>query len=569
VRTPILLYAVALAVRALLIGLFPDPGYTDAAYYVDVARSIAAGHGLSVDFVWIFAELGNRIPPDPVLPVPSNGHWLPLASFVQVPFILLLGPTALASALPMALIGALAAPLTWLIARDAGARPAVAVGAGLLSAVPALATAFMAQPDNFAIFEPLVPAALWLTARSLKGSGLALAGAGLLAGLAALARNDGVLLAATIGVVWLADRLRWLRERGRTEATGGSRSGAPHPPVPVWPAVAAGALFLLVVAPWWARQLAVFGSISPTASNGAAMWLRAIEEWNSITVQPTMERFLAQGAGPILASRIEGLWNVAVIFTVFACAVVLLPLLVVGMLGRRRSPDFGPWFAYAIVVSLGAALLYPLHVPGGAYIHTAIGLLPHAYILILEGGEATLERLRRGVRLDDPGSRGGARPPQRDGGLGLLVGGIVGFSALAAVVFGGPLLREWDAVRQPRLALAAELDRLRVPRDDRLLGLDAASLHYWTGRPAVVTPNDPIDAIAAVASAYRVRWLVLERGPTARSSAVPALSPVLAGGPRPGWIGPPTFTFPAADGGVPRLALLPVCTEPGDERCPP
>src|SRR3972149_6146625 len=97
VRTPVALYAVALAVRAVLIWLYPDPAYPDSYYYVDVGRAIAAGAGLNVDFVWIFAEVGNRIPDPAVLPVPSNAHWLPLASFLPAPFIAVLGPTAPAS----------------------------------------------------------------------------------------------------------------------------------------------------------------------------------------------------------------------------------------------------------------------------------------------------------------------------------------------------------------------------------------------------------------------------------------------------------------------------------------
>ena len=104
-RTPVALFVLALLVRLALIAVYPDAAYPDSYYYADVARAIAAGHGLSVDFVWIFAEVGNRIPDVPSLPIPSNAHWLPLASLVQVPFITVLGPTALASALPLALIG--------------------------------------------------------------------------------------------------------------------------------------------------------------------------------------------------------------------------------------------------------------------------------------------------------------------------------------------------------------------------------------------------------------------------------------------------------------------------------
>ena len=159
-RTPVALFALALAVRAVLVAMYPDPAYPDSYYYVDVARSIAAGNGLNVDFIWIFAEVGNHLPNPAVLPIPSNAHWLPLASFLQAPFVSILGPTAIANALPGILIGSLVAPLTWLIARDAGARPLVGAAAGVISAVPGAATVFMVQPENFAILHPLVAATL-------------------------------------------------------------------------------------------------------------------------------------------------------------------------------------------------------------------------------------------------------------------------------------------------------------------------------------------------------------------------------------------------------------------------
>jgi hypothetical protein len=106
-----------------------------------------------------------------------------------------------------------------------------------------------------------------------------------------------------------------------------------------------------------------------------------------------------------------------------------------------------------------------------------------------------------------------------------------------------------------------------VPREDRILSLDAASLKYWTGRPAVVTPNDPIDTIEAVARAYDIRWLVLEGGDRDGNGPVPALAPILAGEARPVWIGPAAFTVAGSTGGRPALALHPVCTRPGDARC--
>ncbi len=548
VRTPIALFVLALLVRLALIAIYPDAAYPDSYYYVDVARAIAAGHGLNVDFIWIFAEVGNRIPEVPTLPVPANAHWLPLASLVQVPFIAAFGPTAVASALPLAIIGSLAAPLTWAIARDARAAPLVAVTAGVLSAIPAAATVFMAQPENFAIMHPLVAAAIWCTARGLKGDNRAYAFAGLLAGLASLGRNDGVFLGAAIGLVWFGDRLRWWRGR---RGSGSWVHVEDRRPISFAAAVGCLALFLLVMGPWWARQLAVFGSISPTSSSGAALWIRTISEWNSITVQPSLGQFLDQGLGTIVASRLEGLSSAIGNFVVVIGSVVLIPFLLVGAIGRARSRDFSPWFVYTGVVFLTATLLYPLHVPGGAFIHSAIGLAPHAAILSMEGVLILVSWIASRRRTWDERSANG-----------FLAWGVVLLVVMTAVVFGRPVQERWDETRQPRIALAAELDRLGVPATDRLLSIDAAGFKYWTGRPGVVTPDDPIETIEAVARAYEIRWLILERDDAAR-----ALGSVLSGKVHPAWIGPPTFSVPDRAGGLPRLVLYPVCTTTGDSRC--
>jgi 4-amino-4-deoxy-L-arabinose transferase-like glycosyltransferase len=553
VRTPLLLFGLAFVVRLALIGLYPDAAYPDSYYYVDVARSLSAGHGLTVPFVWIFAEVGNRIPDVPVLPIPSNAHWLPLASIIQAPFLMVLGPTGFASALPLAIISATAAPLTWLIARDAGSKPIVGTGAGVLAAIPAAGTVFMGQPENFALLLPLVAATLWLVARGLKGSAASFALAGLLAGLASLARNDGVLLFGAVGLIWVGDRVRWWVAERRAGAIvpASAHDPAPRRPIPLAAAVASVGLFLLVMGPWWLRQIAVFGSISPTSANGAALWIRDMSEWNSITAHPSLSSFLSQGVGPIVASRVGGLAAAVTNFAVVICSVVLLPLVVVGGWRRRRSIDFVPWFVYTAVVFAGATLLYPVHVPGGAFIHSAIGLAPYAYILALEGVLALVSAVAR------------RRPSWREKTAGpVFVWATVAFTVATAIPFGAATMASWDAERQPRIALAAELDRLGVPATDRLLSIDAAGMTYWTGRPGVVTPDDPLDTIEAVARAYGTRWLVLER-----DSAAASLAPVLVGTMRPPWIGGTVFAVPSPDGGLPRLALYPVCTTTGDDRC--
>jgi hypothetical protein len=539
-RIPLLLYAFAFIVRFVLALAYPDPAYPDAYYYVDVGRALASGHGLNVDFIWIFAEVGGHIPANPVLPVPSNGHWLPLSSILQAASMTVFGQTALASAFPIILIGSLIGPLVWLIAREAGCRPVVQIGAALLAGAPGAGAVFMPQPENFGILQVVVAATIYLVARGLKGSPRSYVAAGILVGVASLARNDGFLLGLAVAIVFFADRIRSLRSRG-----------AVPPRIPFRAAVGCFAVYLLVMAPWWFRQLETFGSLSPTATSGSALWIRTMSEWNSITVQPTISRFLAWGWGNILDSRFFGLVAAIGNFSVIIGSVVLMPCMAIGAWARRRSLDFQPWFLYVVVVFLGAAIIYPAHVPGGAFIHSAIGLSGHAFILALEGVLAMVGWLA-------------ARRPrwnaERAGQVFVIA--VVAFVLALVPVYASGVQRTWDGTRQPRIALAHALDVLGVGPDERLYSIDAAGMKYWTGRPGIVTPDDPIDSIEAVARAYNPRWLVLER-----NDAAGALAPLLRGESRPTWIGEPVFAVPAPDGGLPALVLYPVCTVAGDDRC--
>lgn len=538
-RTPVALFVLALAARLVVIALFADPGYPDSYYYVDVARAIADGRGLQVDFVWIFAEVGGTIPAVPTLPIPSNAHWMPLASFIQVPFIWLLGPTALASALPFALIGSLAAPLAWAIGRDAGLRPLVAVGAGVLTAFPALSLVFMAQPDNFSLYQPLVAGALWMGVRGLKGHPRAFALGGLLVGLATLSRNDGLLVGATLGLAFLYDRWRAWR-------SGGSRL----PAIPIWAAVACFGLFLVVMAPWWIRQLDVFGQLSPSTASGKVLYIRSIEEWNSITTPATLGHLLGQGIGPLLLSRIGGFVAAIGIFTTLVAGGILLPFMLIGGWAKRRSVDFGPFLTYTAILFAFSAIVSAVHVPGGTFIHSAVALAPHAYLLTIEGIAIAVAWIA-------------ARRPRwnRETATRIFATAAIGFAVVSAVGTALAVQGRWRQDGIERRAVAAALDLAGAAPDARLMSIDAAGYRYHTGRGGVVTPNDPIETIEEVARAYRIEWLVIER-----ASAVPALAPVFSGEARPRWIGPRLIAIPGP-GGATSVAIYPVCISPVDVRC--
>jgi hypothetical protein len=328
--------------------------------------------------------------------------------------------------------------------------------------------------------------------------------------------------------------------------------------IPLWAAVACFALFLLAVGPWFARQLSVFGSLLPSSQSGRVLFIRDISEWNSITTPSTLDYLLGQGIGPLLWSRIGGLVAGIEIYSILVCSVFLVPFLVIGAWLRRRSIDFGPFFLYAAILFAFSAIVSAVHVPGGTFIHSAVALAPHSYVLIVEGVVAAVAWLAR------------RRPRWKpDEAARIFVGAAVALTVASSAFYGLVVINGWSAVRDLRQGVARELDRIGAGPDDRLMSIDAASFRYWTGRGGVVSPDDPLDTVRDVARAYDIRWLILERRDITRS-----LAPILKGGPRPDWIGAPVYTKDVATtdptlAGTPAIALYPVCFDPSDARCTP
>lgn len=548
---PMLLFLIALAARLVTAALFGDPAYPDSFYYVNVARELATGHGFSVDFIWNFVEVGGRLPDASaaVLPIPSNAHWMPLAALVQVPFILLLGPTSLASALPFWLCAAAVAPVTWWIARDAGLTRFQAACGGLLAAVPGAAAPYLAQPDNFALFMLLGALSLWACARGLRGDRRAFALGGLCVGLATLSRNDGVLLGVPFALAFALD----LARRPRAARIG-------------WrPAIVCALGFLLVVSPWFLRQLAVFGSLSPSAANGRILWITDYRQLYSVSSETTLSTFLGQGAWPLLVSRAGGLVAALGIFAGMPLLAFLAPPTAIGAWLRRRDPNFAPWLVYAVTLFCFSALLFAVHVPYGTFLHSAVALIPHAYLLALVGLAAVVAAIAR--------RRSNWHAPRATRVFSAMVVAVVLVGAIGASLI---TIRQWRAERDLRLEVTAAL--AIAPATDRLMSPDAGGYRYIAARSGIVTPDDPLPVVEQALRDYDIRWLVLERDHITAS-----LEPLLAGTERPSWLSSPVLVVPAsgeagrqtaasdgsADVPLPRAALFAVCLDPGDTRCSP
>ncbi len=361
--------------------------------------------------------------------------------------------------------------------------------------------------------------------------------AGLLGGIATLSRNDGVLVLAVLGAAFLWDRLR----------TCVSALGSPARParVPLAAALGAVALFAVAVVPWYLRQLAVFGTLSPSTASGKVLFIRDIGEWNSITTPATLDHLLGMGLGPLLLTRVGGLVAAAFIFSVLVGALVLIPPMLVGAWHRRRDPAFGPYFGYAALLFAFSALVSAVHVPGGTFIHSAVALAPHGYVLALWGiVVATAWIARRRTAWD---AERAAR---------IFVGAAVAFGVLAAVA---------GVVLGPR-----RLGHQAHPDADRCGGAGRGG--RAGGRIGSCRSTHPATATGRATRAWSwstIRWPRWRRSPAPTTSggwswnardSVPAASEILLEGRRPAWVGPPILE--STD-----VSVYPVCTTPADTRC--
>lgn len=546
---PIVLFVTALLVRAAVGAVFVGPAYPDSYYYTHVAEQLAAGLGFTADYIWNFVDVGGRLPADPTLPISSNAHWMPLAAIVQAPFLLLFGNGPIGAGLAFWIVGALAAPLTWWMGRDLGFERLPAAAAGLMVALPGGLTPFLSQPDNFGLFMTLGALSLWLCARGVRGDHRAFVLGGFVVGLATLARSDGVLLGLPFAIIALRQLVRG-RERK------------------VALAVAAGcaALFAIVVAPWFYRQLDVFGSLFPSATSGRILWISDYAQLYSISSPVGPETLFADGLGGFLAGRVGGLLSALGLFALMPLVVVLVPFALIGAWLRRRDAAFAPFFIYAAALLAASGLVFAVHVPFGTFIHSAVALLPHTFLLVTAGVTAAVVWIaHRRPAWDAPRA---AR---------VFTTAAVAIALLGAAIQSVTTIGRWSQTRAVQAELAEALRA--APAADRFMSADAGALHYLTGRQGIVTPNDPLAVIEDAMRAYDVRWLMLER-----SQIVPALQPVLAGELRPSWLSQPVALVPGTGGPAVATAgpfsttaqtagaagaLYAVCLSAADTRCAP
>jgi 4-amino-4-deoxy-L-arabinose transferase-like glycosyltransferase len=485
-RDLVILFVLALLTRLLAALLVDYPPYGDPAYYQMVAEQLAGGHGFSAPVLWSFLEVGGRLPVDPMLPVPSNGHWMPLTSIVAAGSLAVFGDllgTWRAAQLPMIVLGAALVPFTYYVAIDLwGSRFSAWIAALLvLTAGPLLVMAPLV--DAFVVFGAAGSAAIWCSIRAVRAGrpGPWLVAAGAFVGLATLARVDGLLLAAAPAVAW-AVHGEWPSRSGRL----------------AW-GIASLAAALVVLAPWFARDLAVFGTPLPSAG-GHTLWITSYNQQFSIAQDPSLSAYLAWGPGNIIGSKLAAWGELVGRTAVLLGGIFILPF-AFGLWRERHRRELQPFLAYFVVMFLAMGAVFTFHAPKGAFYHSSLAWLPFAAPLAVAG----LAPMATAAGRVWPFLR---RPATH---RFLAVAGLSG-AVVLSLVGSAVLIGQWSDAHA-RLRQAAQFLAGRGAQSQVVMAYDPAALHALSGNPGVAPPFDNFPVIGQVVGAYDVRWVVVTLAP--------------------------------------------------------
>jgi hypothetical protein len=453
VRRELVVLSLVLVVFRVLSAAFvvTQPGFTDAYYYVDVARRLAHGQGLTADFIWNFLEAPRFDP----LPVPSHRFWMPLATVVQATGIVALEPilgTFRSAQAALIAVAAFVPAAAYLAARSIGSSSRAALVAAALTGLGGFAFApAWVTLDSFAIAALLGTLFFVAFARAAEGDSRAGAIAGGLVGLLFLARAEGALF----GVALLALALR-----------RSSRA----------PGIAGSAVALAIGLAWLVRGLALPGS--PAIALVKGVFLVRYEDFFALAPSGTAD------LPALIGLRLAALGSDLVVAFTALLLFLVVPLFF-GLHAGSRLPAVRAFALLALLIYVAEGLVWPLHATRGSYFHSLAAFYPFAMALVVLGGETWLARLELTSRR-------------------LVTFGTIGAVA-ALAVFG---LSSWDgSFNAGYRARVAALDA--IPPGP-FLAIDAAAWRWISDRTVLLAPADGLDAAACVAIRYRAQTLVLE-----------------------------------------------------------
>ena len=485
-RTYLFLFIFGLAVPVFIAQFQPIPGYLDSDYYYAGGIQLATGNGFTEPYLW------NYLDGTTSLPHPSHSYWMPLASIVSALGMWLTGQTTYTSArLFFLLIAALIPPLTAALAYTFSQRRDLAITSGILAIFSVYHAPFVGVTDNFSLFM-LLGGLYFIFATQLIQDPTRIQNwflLGLLSGLMTLSRSDGLL--------WLA--LTFLfATRNLQPPTSNLQLSSFILHLSSFIFALLG--FLLIMSPWYARNLNIYGTLmAPGGSR--ALWL---ENYDQTFVYPptelTKESFIALGWDHIIAGRMWALnMNLQSGFAAHG-GIILFPFIVAGIIYYRKDERVKLVSLAWLILFFVMTFLFPFAGARGAFFHAGAALQPMWWSLAPLGLESILLSLRK---------RGIGNDQNRVVFRSALI--MVAMILTVYVVYLRLFTLGWGEGEDANYPVIEQfLVENGIENNDIVIVRNAPGYYLETGRSAISIPYGGEDAILGAADQFDAYYLVLE-----------------------------------------------------------
>jgi hypothetical protein len=508
-RNLLILFVLGLAVPLAIAQFQSLPGYMDADYYFGGGIQLAKGNGFTEPYLW------NYLSDPQGLPTPSHAYWMPLASILAAAGMWITGQATFAAArLGFIMLAALVPPLTALLAFRLTRPPnrALSFLSGLLACFPIYYAPFLPVTDNYAIYMVLGISFFFLLSSlpTSRNPSLIFLGFGITSALMTLARSDGLLwlgLSLLVAVWWAGKQQSDFRlstfdlQRSTFNVQLATRITQHATRNIVFLLLG----YLLLMSPWYARNLSVFGSLmAPGGSR--ALWLTNYNDTFAYPAsQLTFESWLTSGWDAILTARFTALrFNLLNAFAAQG-GIFLFPFILVGLWQLRKDARVRLAALAWILLLAAMTIAFPFAGERGAFFHAGAALQPVWWAVAPIGLDAVVGSIRRRGWLDDRA-------------FVIFRGALVGIAVLMTVIiFFIRVPSDWEREDGIYQGLKDLLVQAGAPTDAIVVVRNPPGFYIVTDYRAIAVPNGGIDAILEVAQRYNAQYYVDE--PTRENNA--------------------------------------------------
>ena len=462
---------IGLSIQAFWAWRIQHPTYFDAYYYTNNALRLAQGHGVTEMIIWQYLDNPTG------LPTPSFTYWMPLPTLIAAAGYAI-SDTFRAAQFPFWLLAGLLPGLSFLLSRTLSGERWQAWTAALFTAAGGYYAAYFSQPTTFAPIAWLGALGLWSlggAARRRQVRYWLLAG--ILAGLAHLTRADGVLFLMVGLALWAWDMVRGRR--------------------PGWlAALALLAGYLLVMTPWFWRNVAVMGRPLPTAGT-QTIFLTTYDDLFAYNRTFTLQTYLEWGWGNIWRSKLSALWLAAQTFVAVSGLIFLSPFILWAWVSWGRGDNHAwlrplTWYTWGLLGIMVLVFTFPSG--RGSLLHASAAIWPWMTPLAAGGMGMAVEWIAARLPHWQP-----QRAKRVFAGMFLIIAAILSFITSGGKPLGGK-----------EVALIQQISHT-LPPQAIVMVLDAPLYHYHTGNPAINVPNEPPDVLLQAADQFQAAYLILDQ----------------------------------------------------------